>query len=341
MKTWIARLFAVASLAAAAATLASCVKEDEFDNTPEGNFELLWKIIDEHYCFFEYKDIDWNLVHDQYARRITPDMPSKALFEVCGDMLAELQDGHVNLYAAHDVAAYRKWYEDYPSNFNDSIARLYLGKTGDYMTAAGMLYKAFDDNIGYIRYASFSDGVGDGNLSEVLSYLAICDGLIIDVRDNGGGNLDNAQRIAARFTDSRVLTGYIMHKTGPGHNQFSQPQPVWLEPSPHIRWQKPVVVLTNRHSYSATNDFVNMMRLLPGVTIMGDRTGGGSGLPFSAELPNSWSVRFSASPVLDAARQHIEWGIAPDIRVDMTAEDIRNNRDTMIEAARELLRSGA
>ena len=64
--------------------------------------------------------------------------------------------------------------------------------------------------------------------------------------------------------------------------------------------KRKVVVLTNRHSYSATNDFVNSMRCFPNVTLVGDKTGGGSGLPFSSELPNGWGVRFSASPHLDA-----------------------------------------
>lgn len=329
---------AFAIMATTIMTLVSCIKEENFEDTPERNFEMLWKIIDEHYCFFEYKDIDWNEVHDRYSKRITPDMPDKALFEVLADMLAELQDGHVNLYAAHDVARYTKWYEDYPENFNDSINQLYLGKNGEYMIAAGLKYKTFQDNIGYIRYESFSDGIGDGNIDQVLLYLAMCDGLIIDVRNNGGGNLDNAQKLAARFTEKRVLTSYIQHKTGPGHNEFSSPEPIWLEPSQSIRWQKPVIVLTNRHSFSATNDFVNMMKILPLVTILGDKTGGGSGLPFSAELLNSWSVRFSASPILNASKEHIEFGIEPDVKVDMTYEDIVKNKDTIIEEARALLR---
>lgn len=329
---------AFAIMASIMMTMVSCIKEENFEDTPEGNFEMLWKIIDEHYCFFEYKDIDWNEVHDRYSKRITPDMPDKALFEVLADMLAELQDGHVNLYAAHDVARYAKWYEDYPENFNDSINQLYLGKSGEYMIAAGLKYKTFQDNIGYIRYESFSDGIGDGNIDQVLLYLAMCDGLIIDVRNNGGGDLDNAQKLAARFTEKRVLTSYIQHKTGPGHNEFSSPEPIWLEPSKSIRWQKPVIVLTNRHSFSATNDFVNMMKILPNVTVLGDKTGGGSGLPFSAELLNSWSVRFSASPILNASKEHIEFGIEPDVKVDMTYEDIVKNKDTIIEEARALLR---
>jgi len=196
-----------------------------------------------------------------------------------------------------------------------------------------------EDNIGYACYESFGSGVGEGNLSEVLSYFAACNAIIFDVRNNGGGTLTYAQRIAARFTNEKVLTGYIMHKTGPGRTDFSTPEPIWLEPSNSIRWQKPVVVLTNRHSYSATNDFVNAMRYLPHVIIMGDKTGGGSGLPFSSELPNGWGVRFSASPHLDADKQHIEFGIEPDIKVDMLPEDEAKKLDTIIEEARKLLKT--
>ena len=68
------------------------------------------------------------------------------------------------------------------------------------------------------------------------------------------------------------------------------------------------------------------------------KTGGGSGLPFSSELPNGWSIRFSASPILNAEKEHIEFGVEPDIYVSMLQEDKENNRDTIIEKARELLK---
>ena len=79
----------------------SCIREDISGNTPEDNFEALWKIIDEQYCFLDYKNqeygLDWNEVHERYARRITSDMTWENLFEVLSDMVNELRDGHVNL----------------------------------------------------------------------------------------------------------------------------------------------------------------------------------------------------------------------------------------------------
>ena len=314
---------------------ASCIREEAMENTPQGNFEALWQIIDEKYCFFEYKDIDWGEVYRRYRPLITADMTNAGLFEVLGNMLAELKDGHVNLSSSSNMSRYWDWYLDYPRNFDEALVEQYLGR--DYRIAGGLKYRILDDNIGYIYYASFSNGVGEGNLDEALSYLAVCNGLIIDVRNNGGGLLTYSDRIASRFTNEKTLTAYIRHKTGKGHGDFSDPEPIYVEPSQSIRWQKPVAVLTNRHCYSATNDFVNAMRCFPLVTLVGDKTGGGSGLPFSSELPNGWGVRFSASPHFDAQGRHIEFGIDPDIKVDMTADDEVRGLDTIIETARKWL----
>lgn len=318
----------------------SCIREDISGNTPEDNFEALWKIIDEQYCFLDYKNqeygLDWNEVHERYARRITPDMTWENLFEVLSDMVNELHDGHVNLSSSLATSQYREWFDSYLRNFSDSIQSIYLGK--DYTNSSGLTYSILENNIGYIYCSSFSNGIGDGNLDQTLNKLAICDGLIIDVRNNGGGNLTTAQKLAARFTNEKVLVGYMCHKTGPGHNDFSDPKPVYVEPSNGIRWQKKVVVLTNRRSYSATNDFVNSMNQFPNVTIVGDKTGGGSGLPFSSEIPNGWSIRFSASPMFDPNMNQLEFGIDPDVKVDMKSEDMQRGKDTIIETACEILK---
>ncbi len=320
----------------------SCITEDVPGNTPQGNFEALWNIIDSQYCFLDYKNkeygLDWDAIYREYKEKLTPNMSNKDLFQVLSSMLEELRDGHVNLVARHETSQYREWYDSYPANFMDTIQRIYLGK--DYVVSSGLKYKILEDNIAYVYYESFNSAVGESNLDEVLNELAICDGLILDVRNNGGGMLTLSDRWAARFTNEKVLTGYMCHKTGKGHNDFSIPIAVYVEPATdRVRWQKPVVVLTNRRSYSSTNDFVNKMKQFPKVVIVGDKTGGGSGLPFSSELPNGWSVRFSASPMYDPDMKHIEFGIEPDIKVDMTLEDIQKGKDTLIETAREYLRN--
>ena len=314
----------------------SCVDEDEFADSPNGNFEALWRIIDEHYCFFDYKasqyGLDWNEVHQRYARQVEASMSETQLFEVLGNMLSELRDGHVNMYSSWDVARNWSWHEDFPDNYSDNIIDNYLGT--DYRIAAGLRYRILDDNIGYIRCSTFANEFGAGNLDDVLLYLAPCRALIVDVRNNGGGQLTAAEQLAARFTNEERLVGYMQHKAGRGHNDFSKMEEQRLKPSKGVRWQKRVAVLTNRSVYSAANECVKYMQQCPHVVVVGDQTGGGAGLPFSSELPNGWGVRFSACPMYDINKQPTEFGIQPDIHIEIDQDDLLRGYDTIIETAR-------
>jgi len=319
--------------------LTSCIDEEEYPDTPQGNFEALWKIIDEHYCFFDYKQhvygLDWQQTHNIYNVRAKGSLSDYQLFEVLTAMLSELRDGHVNLYTTFDNGRYWKWHEDYPTNFSDTLQRRYLGT--DYHIASTIKYRILDDNIGYLYVGSFAYSIGESSLDEIIKYFAFCNGLIVDIRGNGGGDLTTAEALAARFCQEKTLTGYLQHKTGQGHSDFSEMEPQYLEPSSRLRWQKPVAVLTNREVYSAANDFVKCMKCFPMVKTVGDQTGGGSGLPFSSTLPNGWIVRFSACPCYDRDRQQVEFGITPDYSISQTDDDFRQGKDTLIEFARKLL----
>ena len=320
-----------------AMALTACHDQPEWNDDPWGNFDALWTIMDEHYSFFEEKNVDWNEVGQRYRAKLTKDMTSQELFELCGDMLKELRDGHTNLIASHDVSRYWIW-EQYPVNYDERlIDEHYLNF--NYRQASGIKYAILDNNFGYMRYESFTDAIGDGNLDHVFTYLSTCDGLIIDVRSNGGGYLTNVETLVGRFIEQRTFVGSIQHKTGPGHRDFSEPFDYYFEPTKnHIHYQRPVVVLANRGSFSAANNFVSIMSALPQVTIVGDTTGGGSGLPFTSELPNGWRIRFSSCPITDVNGQPTEFGVAPDVKVDMTDADAAQGHDTILETAFQVLK---
>ena len=163
--------------------------------------------------------------------------------------------------------------------------------------------------------------------------------------------------IASRFTTEKTCYGYIQHKTGKGHNDFSSPEPMFVEPADdnRVSWDaatQPVVVLTNRHTYSAANNFVQTMKAIAEtktidqkgvahekmIVIVGDRTGGGGGMPFETVLPNGWVVRFSACPISDNHKHSTESGIDPDIKVDMDSVVMWNeHRDEIIDCAHEYI----
>lgn len=319
--------------------LTGCIKEDEFDNSYEGNFDALWSVIDQRYCFFEHAretfGLDWDAVYSKYHPKVLEVTTQSALFDIMGDMLRELRDGHVNLTSEYGTTYYWDWKLSHPMNFSDSIQRNYLGN--DFRVNSGIQYTMIQDSVAYAYVGSFASNFGNGNLTALLLSVAKCKGLVIDIRNNGGGMLTAAEQLASHFTDKKIHFGYMQHKTGTGHSDFSSPEPLYLDRGDGAVWLKPVVVLTNRGVYSSANHFVMMMRELPHVLILGDTTGGGSGMPLSSTLPNGWGVRFSACPILDAEKQHTEFGIAPDTVVNITSEDWNNGRDTMIDAACDII----
>lgn len=327
-------------LAILALLTSSCHEIDEWDNNPRGNFDALWTILDEHYCYFKEKNVDWDDVYCRYSARLDDNMTQQELFQVCADMLEELRDGHTNLISSFNTSYYRKWWSDYPQNYDERLWQEYYFNF-NYRSINGISFGILPQNIGYVNYPCFMYSIGEGNLDAILAHVITCNGLIIDVRNNGGGELTNVETLVRRFISQRTLAGYIIHKTGPGHNEFSKPYAFYYDPADNgrVTWRKGVVILTNRSTYSAANNFVSIMKYLPNVRVVGDTTGGGSGMPYSSELPNGWGVRFSACPMLDPQGNDTEFGVEPSegCAVDLDPQIALQGHDTMIDFAINLL----
>lgn len=317
----------------------SCEKalfEDQPANSPYSNFEELWTTIDEKYAFFDYKNIDWDSIRNAYRPRIRRGMSRRQLFDVCSSMLFELKDGHVNLISTFDVSRYWAYYLDYPVNFDyDLIERNYLG---DDYEITGPFRNTWIDSTGYVYYGSFGDSFSHSQVDYLLAKYQRANGLIIDVRNNGGGYTKLVQRLAGHFVTEKLFYARNYFQNGPGHQDFAPPEEKYIEPSDGIKWTKPVVLLTNRKCFSATNTFVLAMTQLENVRQFGDHTGGGGGIPISAELPNGWTYRFSASKSISPDGFNIENGIPPDEKIGMSDTDIQQGRDTILEYALETLR---
>jgi len=318
--------------------------EPEADTDPVSIFDEAWTFADREYSFFDFKDIDWDAAYDTFRPRVSPNMTDEALFDVLADMLFLLRDGHVNLTAPFDRSRNWEWYLNSPANFDFSLLELnYFDRTEQYVLP--FIYKDFDD-VGYIYYGSFSSTVEDRDLDYILEQVADKKGLIIDVRNNGGGSTSNGVRIASRFTEEEVTVGVFRFKNGPGREDFSELFSRNLEPDGEVKFTKPVIVLANRRSYSATNDFVLFMRALPNVTIVGDTTGGGGGTPSYTELANGWNLRVSSTQDFSIETNangeqflfNVEDGIPPDVRVDLSPNDEVRGIDTILETALARLR---
>ncbi|MCM1036497.1 MAG: S41 family peptidase [Bacteroides sp.] len=323
-----------------AAATASCHHIDEWDDDAAGNFDALWSIIDRHYCFLDEKGVDWDSVYSAYRPRVDSVRGPVELFDLCSDMLAELRDGHVNLTSPFATSYYKKWWSDYPQNYDARLVEEYYLHFGGY-SRGGFDYAVLPDSIAYVRYASFSVPASDTTLDWMLMLLRRCRGMVLDIRDNGGGSMTSVETIVRRFIDRRICAGYISHKSGPGRDDFSEPYAYYYDPAPAGSpvWERPVVLLVNRSTFSAANNFASIMSQLPRVTLVGDTTGGGCGMPFGSEIPCGWAVRFSASPVYDAELRLTEFGVAPDHHVDLDPAAALTGHDTILDYALALLAS--
>lgn len=309
----------------------SALFEKDPANDPVTNFDALWKEVDEGYSFFEYKNINWDSVYNVYRAKVKDTTNVLELYDIMADLLFTLRDGHVNLNAGFNRSRNWQWFLDYPPNFDENLLERNYWKDQQWYT--GALVNVDFGDVGYIRYSSFSSRISGSEIDFVLARFQKKKGIIIDLRDNGGGFSDIPQIFASRFAPKKTLAYKFVVKNGPAHTDFTDPVDVYVEPAGRYQFTKPVILLTNRMCYSATNFFVAIMKNFPQVKTIGDWTGGGGGTPASGELPNGWIVRYSATQTFTPSGFNIEGGIPPDIKVDLTEADRAKGKDTILERA--------
>jgi hypothetical protein len=154
-------------------------------NNPVNNFEMLWQNLDRKYSLFTTKGIDWDSIHQVYRPDIHNDMHDTALFQTVGRMIQELKDGHTDI-----TSSFGKIEFDYTTGSKKNfvphiIAFTYLGDDGK--ERDWMLYDIID-SVGYVYIGSFSNEITEDGIREVLNYFTDTKGIIIDVRNNTGGN---------------------------------------------------------------------------------------------------------------------------------------------------------
>ncbi len=305
--------------------------DDLASDDPVKNFEYLWKTLDEKYVFFEYKDINWDSIYHEFRPQVTHAMKQEDFFYLMDDLLFLMKDGHVNLYSQFGSSRSHTWFMESPLNFNrTNIFQTYLGIDASH---SGPFVSQVIDSVAYIYYESFSSEIKANDIDALIRDYSDLNGIIIDVRSNGGGSSRNGRILASRFADKTRHVSNHLYKRGPAHDDFHEPFAQYLSPEGAQQFLKPVVILMNRFSYSATNDFILKMSALPHVTLMGDKSGGGGGIPVDKELPNGWLLRYSATMTLDPEGFNVEHGIQPDVRINLRVSFEVHGRDNILEYA--------
>lgn len=308
------------------------------ENTNAENFDILWEVMNERYSFFDYKNIDWDSIRNVYRPLALQAQSDIELYDVLAEMLNTLRDGHVNLRTPFDISRFQPYLEA-PANYSfEILERNYLG---DYRITGYLLNQEIE-GVGYIHYRSFVNPILESELDQVIARFKDLPGVIIDIRNNEGGNPENGLKIASRLIQERAKIYSYQTKNGPGPEDFTSKKDVFLDPntdSPHFEGR--VVVLTNRKVYSAGSYFSAYIKGIEGVILMGDDTGGGSGVPAGYDLPNGWYFNYSSTIGYTVQGLNFEGGVPVDIRVEMSQEDIAAGRDPILERAIEYVKTGS
>lgn len=211
------------------------------------------------------------------------------------------------------------------------------------------------NNIGYLRidamtgYSTAANSTDDltrvtsaldninAILDEALTALSDTQGMIIDIRGNGGGNDYISLAIASRFTDS-AFTAYKKYaRDGSGYTAVRE---VTVSPSENVTYtNKPVVLLVSTNTASAAEVFAMTLSQLDQVSVVGEPTQGIFSDILSWVLPGEHELGLSNEVYLTADDEWLEGeGVAVDIQqAYFNLSDRQQQKDSGIEKALELL----
>jgi len=327
-----------------ALTTTGCEKmlmEEDMEATPTATFEYLWRQIDEHYSLFDVKEVDWQAMHDLLAPRIDDNMSNDSLFAVLGEMLNSLDDGHVNLWSDVDIfsseAIFLQRYGN--SNFDLNTVVLNYLRHNSHSTAGFVYNTVGDGRVLYIRYSSFLNSAPTKTLQYIMNKYSDLDGIIFDIRQNGGGSIQNEWNIMKMLPSKGQMLYSTQAKAGPDHDDFTEPTFVFAPDNDEDcpPYTKPFVVLTDRGCYSAASAFSLAVRTYDNVTVMGDTTAGGLAVPTGGALPNGWRYRFGVTRTIAPNGINYEAGVPPDQVVLLDPAATLMGKDNIIDSAISLI----
>lgn len=314
----------------------------EPENTPQENFDVLWNGFDQKYGLFPISDLNWDSLYNVYHGKINESCTSEDLWNICCGLLSHLENGHVTLVNKSYTTSYSPVNYTYEKNTVsiDVIKDHYLLNpkvTGEGNITFGHIRNS---SFGYIHIRSFG-GVSTGrdwirDMDNVIKELYSCEGIILDVRNNGGGFVRNDLYAASFFIDKEIIYYYSRQKTGPGHNDFGDPITKIVYPrTDTLKYLKNNVVLTNRYSASGAEAFTLILNNLSYSAQIGDTTRGAIGeVTHEVLLPNGWMAYYpcTLSTLADGTSPE-GVGIIPDITINNTLTDVNSERDIVVERA--------
>ena len=340
--------------------------------TRQNIFNHFWHNFNDYYAFFDKRGVDWAAQYAKYQPQVNENMSEDDSFKILTMMVIPLKDDHVSLESMNDSFStglpskavleianafpQQNEFDDIDAFFQSVFLR-FNTTIDSYLDAESIksikapsgviLAKSatINNTIGYIQINAM-DGFVDGNqaddikavqtfMDKTMLKLQDTQGIIIDVRFNGGGYDSVSLAIANYFTDKKrqVLSKKVRYWAGETETVNASIE--HANDSPYLH---PVVVIASQDSASAAESFLMIMKSLPQVTLIGERSNGVFSDVLSKVLPNGWDFTLSNEVFYDAQGINYEAvGVPPQQSVTVfSLSDIDDSKDKAIEKAMQM-----
>ncbi len=210
-----------------------------------------------------------------------------------------------------------------------------------------MSFELLENNSGLLKINTFFANDFKEEFDSVFQKALHAKKLIIDIRNNGGGNSGNSYYVLQHLTNKQFInSSWRTRKYMPAFISWKYEEEWHAEGADTIeikkgeKFENPVVLLTSVRTFSAAEDFSVAFKQMKRGEIIGQPTGGSTGNPIGFQFKDESFVRICTKEDMFAnGDKFIGVGIKPDIYIKPTIKDFRNNRDMEIEKALEVLKT--
>lgn len=306
--------------------------------------------------------VDWKSRKAQVLAKVSPTATEFQLWTAMSDLLAGLDDPHVELHgmvdgarrdlepgdaptlmrvrAADPAGDEKTWLQAYREGILTQVLQGRGRQAGNNRVFWGRV-----DDIGYLNLVTmgaFARNAApddprplDAILDEAIAAFAGAKAVIVDVSNNRGGYDTISARVAGRFADQSHLA---YSKVGVGAK--APMQSVRVEPASGARFTGPVYLVTSDVTVSAGETFTLMMKALPNVKQVGATTRGAFSDQMPKPLPNGWALGLPVEVYRGPKGEDLEGrGLAPDMPMVVFPEsDLAGGHAKAIQALMQKIR---
>ncbi len=211
--------------------------------------------------------------------------------------------------------------------------------------APNFQWKMLPENIAYVELNSFGNPEASQGFADNFEEISQADGIIFDVRKNGGGSSGYGYDVLSRLTQEPfAVSSWRTMTYRPAFRAWGYPTDSYEStgntelPDPDQYYAGPVAVLSGTGTFSAAEDFLVAFDVMDRGPIIGQASGGSTGQPLGFYLPGGGTARITTKrDTYPDGSDFVGDGVQPDTLAPPTVDAFIERRDLALESAKRYI----